>query len=383
MIQIPRSLARKLVAVLRKSVWAASRRKNMPPVLFQVGPAGLSVSTQYEDLAVRTTQRGRQRSESLVVPGQALQTFAAKGNGPVSLERLREDRGIARWEEGRRLHEQEFSSIDPAMLPPFPELPETFQSLGANFLGALDDATGCVALEPGRPSLTFLQLRGTGIIVSTDGKQLLWQTGYSFPWEDDLLVPSTRVFGCKVLQGKPASLGRTATHVVVRAGDWTIALAINPGAKFPDVEVILKNLSTDGTGWVVPRDEVAFLLSELPRMPLETDSPALTLDLGSEVRLRSRDVDRKQGRELVLLRSKVTGPALQVNSNPRFLLRVLKLGFHTFDFAPGKPAHSQEEGRHYVWMPLDSPPLPPNDEDERIYSKRPRGSVSRRGNSSR
>ena len=368
MIEITRSLARKLVAVLQKSVWAASGRKRIPPVLFRTGPQGLAVSTQYEGLAVRYTQRGGHRGDILAVPGQILQACAGEGKTPVRLEQLGADRGIASWEDGKQSHDQEFSATDPESMVSFPESPEDLRLIESNFLAALHDAEGCTAGEDGRFALTYAQLRGAGVIVGTDGKQLLWQTGFSFPWEDDPLVQPTRVFGSKALKRKPVSLGRTATHVVVRCEAWTVALPVKVGLKFPNAEDIIMNLSTDRTRWHVPSDEAAFLIRYLPRIPFEEYRPAVTLDLSPLVRLRSRDQDNGRGMELILQRSTVVGPPLQLTSNPRYLLRALKLGFRTFHHASGQPEHSRDGHRLYAWMPLDFPPLEPNDEDERIYS---------------
>jgi hypothetical protein len=383
MIEITRSLARKLVAVLQKSVWATSGRKRIPPVLFRAGPEGLAVSSQYEGLAVRYTQRGRHRGDILTVPGHVLEVFAGEGKGLVRLQRTREDRGLATWDANGRAHEQEFASPDADGLGAFPECPEDIlQPVEDHFLSAFHDATSCVGSINYRFAVTLIQLRGDGTIVSTDSRQLLWQEGFPFPWDEDVLVPPARVFGSRVFQGKPVAVGRTATHVVVRCDDWTVALPIGVGLKFPNAEDIITNPPTNSTRWHVPSDEAAFLIQHLPRMPFAEDCPAVTIDLSRPVRLRSRDEDSGRGMELVLQRSAVAGPPVQINNDPRLLLRALKLGFRTFDLVPGndrvpaKPAHSREGRRHYVWMPLESPPpLLPSDNDERISSsERPRRS---------
>jgi hypothetical protein len=352
MIEITRSLARKLVAVLQKSVWATSGRKRIPPVLFRVGPQGLAVSSQYEGLAVRYTQRGRHRSQSLVVPGQVLRTCAGEGKAPVRLEQLRGDRGMASWEDGKQSHEQEFLTSDPDEVPPFPEHPERFQPAEDNFLNAFHDATSCAASEDGRYTLANVQLRSTGIIVGTDGRELLWQEGFSFPWGDDVLVPATRVFERKSFQGKPALIGRTAAHIVVRVGDWTIALPVITEGRFPNAEEVIKNLPSDATRWHIPSDEAAFLLDQLRKLPVDEDNQAITIDLGPGVCIRAGTVPQERGIELCLRGSSVSGPAIRINSHPHYLRHALKLGFRTFDLVPTKPIHSREGDRLYLWMPL-------------------------------
>src|SRR5438105_865296 len=99
----------------------------MPPILFRTGPKGLAVSGQYEVLAVRYVQRGRHWSESLAVPGQVLQSVAGEGKSAVHLEKFKEDRALAVWEEGGQAREQEFASPDPDELPSFPDCSTDFQ----------------------------------------------------------------------------------------------------------------------------------------------------------------------------------------------------------------------------------------------------------------
>src|SRR5205814_5856991 len=123
-------------------------------------------------------------------------------------------------------------------LKDFPCEPDKLVSQPLHFLKALDDAAGTAAGEATRYALLHLELRGEkGQLVGTDGKQLLIQGGFSFPWKGDLLVPSLALFGCRELpQDVTVLVGHTESHVTLRVGPWTFHLTINKDGRFPCVE---------------------------------------------------------------------------------------------------------------------------------------------------
>ncbi len=86
--------------------------------------------------------------------------------------------------------------------------------------------------------MTRIQLRGkAGQIVATDGRQLLVQGGFSFPWNDSILIPRVPAFGARELSDQvEVGVGRTKTHVAVKVGRWTFLLAIDTHARFPDAD---------------------------------------------------------------------------------------------------------------------------------------------------
>ena len=80
---------------------------------------------------------------------------------------------------------------------------------GAGFLAALHEATRSAARDGVRFALQRVLLSGSkGEVVASDGRQLLVQGGFSFPWTADLLVPATGLFGCKELNAdSPVQVG--------------------------------------------------------------------------------------------------------------------------------------------------------------------------------
>lgn len=178
-----------------------------------------------------------------------------------------------------------------------------------------------------------------------------WHKGFCFPWEDDVLLPRLSVFGDSRLQRQSALLGRTETQVVCRVGAWTFVCLTGEG-KFPDVERVLPSEESLSTSWEVSSRDAAYLIREVPRLPMEIDHPEIILDLGASVRIVSRCAGAASN-ELDVWESPVAGKSLRLLTDPRYLVRALKLGFRRFDFAGATvPIRAQDSQRLYLWMPL-------------------------------
>ena len=73
-----------------------------------------------------------------------------------------------------------------------------------------DTATNCIQLCP------------DGTINATDGRQLLIQSGFTFPWQDAVLVPRNKVFTSPELpQDQPVAVAQSGDWAAVSAGRWT------------------------------------------------------------------------------------------------------------------------------------------------------------------
>src|SRR5260370_36536586 len=93
-------------------------------------------------------------------------------------------------------------------------------------LGALAEAAATAAEDDSRYALSCLALRGaSGTVAATDGRQVLVQGGFAFPWEGEVLVRRSPLFACRELPRElPVSIGRTGTHVVLRVGPRDLRL---------------------------------------------------------------------------------------------------------------------------------------------------------------
>ena len=144
------------------------------------------------------------------------------------LEQVAAGKAQASWDDGGVPRVLGLDTVTPDRAPVFPDLPADFTPMPPGFLTVLDEACRTAGREPnGRFGLTRIQLRGRrGDVVATDGRQLLIQSGFRLPWDDDILIPRTSVFSCREFAcHEEVLLGRTQTHVVseMRAVDAAAA----------------------------------------------------------------------------------------------------------------------------------------------------------------
>jgi hypothetical protein len=226
----------------------------------------------------------------------------------------------------------------------------------------------------GRLALLRVQLRGkAGQVVATDGKQLLIQRGFAFPWSEDVLVPRVPVFGSKELAGeKNIEVGRTTSHVAVQTGDWTFLLAIDTDSRYPDVNGVIPRTGSQTTCLRMHPDDAVFLAVTIPKLPgRNLEFSPVTLDLGSQAIVRAQEEEeRVHVTEVVLSRSSVSGPPMRLCLDRDYLARALKLGFTELLVpGPSKPVLCQDQHRLYVFMPLDEKAaVPPGKGMHRVAS---------------
>ena len=242
------------------------------------------------------------------------------------------DRTVVRWDDRGIPQSREYDLVTPVdRLEPMPALPATWASNPGELLDALAEATEISIADSPRYSLECLQLQGHhGQVVATDGRQLLVRSGYRFPWPDDLLIKARPIFACRAIpRDQPVEIGRTETHIVIRAGNWTISCEIQKEARFPAVQRVIPTDGEVSTRLRLDAADARFLESALDRLPGgdELNSP-VTLDLNGRIAVRANAPDQpRQVTELVLSRSSYTGSPLCIATNRVFLDRALRLGF--------------------------------------------------------
>lgn len=342
MLKVPRDLARTFRVVLRQSLMAEAPRGPFPVVLAQAEREGLILQASQGDLSLRYRQPGDAGTGVLAFKGELLAQFEGRQADPVRLETVEPGKGRACWTDAGVPRSIEFETAKPETVPVFPALPRQFSSMPGSFLPALTQA----ALSTPRESVR---------VIGSDGKQLLIQGGFVLPWTDDLLVPRVPAFGLKELdEEEPVLVGRTTSHVAVRAGQWTFLLQIDTAGRYPNVDQVIPRPGPQATCLRVHPDDAAFLLKTVPRLPGHKDVFApITLDLGSQAALRVQD-EQGQVTEVVLSRSSVSGPPMRLCLNRRYLTRALQLTFQEMVFlSPDKPMLCRDQDRLYLCMPLE------------------------------
>jgi hypothetical protein len=320
------------------------------------GADGLTIRCQNHRAAIQYHDPGSLPDARIVLPAKALEDFAGQDDTPVTLEAAADKKIVVRWAASgipqRRLYDE--ATIQPSVV--FPALPGQFAENPPGTLKQLDDACQNCADESIRFALTNLQLRGKqGQIVATDGRHAFRQSGFSFPWQGDLLVPRTRVFGSKELDaGSPVRIARVENWAVFNVAPWTIWLAIDTEGRFPQTDDLWP-IAERATSRVELSDEDAwFLAARIGCLPgdQEVNFP-VTLDLNGEVIVRGKSTDQPQPTDLVLSGSIYSGPPRRVNTSRLFVARALRLGFRQFlFFGDSSPLLAVDGPRQYLWMPL-------------------------------
>jgi len=161
------------------------------------------------DAAVEYHAPGEFPADRLCAPFELFADIEARKDDPVKLENAGDGSVTASWQDGNVPQLTQYT-VDDVPGDAFPPLPTSTTSNPPRLLEALRDAMATTDDEALRYATDCIQLRGDGCLLATDGRQILLQNGFEFPWDDELLVPRNLVFGSKDLPGdKPVEVGNT------------------------------------------------------------------------------------------------------------------------------------------------------------------------------
>ena len=371
MLTISRSLARQLRAVLRR-MNRGNGRLEPASVLLTAGRDGLSVSLCSWDHAAVYHQAGSVPADEIAIPLAALDDFAGKSDEPVILEAVSPGKVQARWNDANVPQIVAYECSDGNRKPAVPEAPTQWTNNGPELLRALRDAIETSGELTARPGLNCVQLTGSnGRIAATNGKQLLVQEGYRFPWSEALLVPrSPAVLAKEVPLDASVEVGRTKTHVALRLGNWTFYLRIDADSRFPNIDAVIPRSSQIASRCKIAPEDAGFLLRTLPRLPGQDDEHApVTIDLHDGVVIRAKAAEQGRVTEVVLQRSMASGKAIRFCTDRELLARALNLGFNEIQIVDAATPILCEDGhRRYVWMALERDAISPTADAVRIVS---------------
>lgn len=371
MLGIPRSLARQVRAIFRRTLPKADAHHAR--IVLQAGADGLRLRLHHPDVAAQYHQPDAYTPEVLLLPLEAFARFEGRSDSPVTLERTDQGTIVAQWQDGIVPQVAEYEAGDPEKVTQFPDLPEETLPNEPGFWKALSDATQSAARQGQRCALDHLQLRGrTGSVVATDGRQLLLQSGFRFPWPEDVLIPSSPVFGCPELpRDTPVAVGRTATHICMQAAAWLLFFRIDPDGRYPTAEQAIPSLTGTHTRWRLDPADAVFLAQALPRLPgSDEENAPVTVDLNGHAVVRARTPGQSRATEVLLARSAVSDPPVRFCINRQLLARAVQLGFADIAVVhPDSPLVCQDTRRQFVIMPLGQDlALPPREDVVRIPS---------------
>ncbi len=357
MILIPQTIIRECHGFFRRVVTRYSMLRSEAVVHILGERDGIRIRLSQPDIAIEYHHPSPTESFSLTIPMTALADCEGRGSGTVQIERAKAGKVELRWDHvGVPCHRE--YTLNDASQKPFPPWPSRDSANDPSLLDALDEAMQIPTGGSGRLSLMCIQLRGKqGEVVATDGRQLLIQGGFQFPWKEAVLLPRTPIFGSKELsKGEVVRVAKSETHVHFRIGGWTIALAIETSTRFPNVDAVIPKPDQAIARWHVNADEASALAAMLDKLPAAKEEHApVTLDLARPVVIRARGEDEKRCTDVALPRSRIDGKTLRVAVNRRYLQQALRLGFRSVLITgPDKPLMCQEGKRMYVCVPIDS-----------------------------
>jgi hypothetical protein len=366
MIELSRLLVRQLRTVIRRTLGVTKSAEANTFVHFHASSTGLTIRAVGQDAAVSYTQPGDFEPQSLAVTMEALAKCEDRYATPVQFDQASANTVLISWHEAAipRMHEHTVGKV-PA--EKFPELPEALVACDPGLFSALREAVDTTDENASRYALGQICLRGSaGQIVATDGKQLLVQSGFAFPWQEGVLVPALDIFGCKeLLTDQPIQVGKTDTHVVLQTGPWTLFLAINKEGKYPRIEEILTNPATATSRLQIGDADAIFLQESIPSLPgADETNHGVTLDLNGKVLVRAKAANASQGMELLLSSSRLSGDACSVAINRKYLARATRLGLRRVCLSKsGGNLQAYDDRRQYIWAVLEKQAIIPASED--------------------
>ena len=375
MLTITRKLAEQLRKVFRQAL-STNSRSPMPPVEFIGSRQGLRIRCHTQEAAVEFRLDGEQAAETILAPWELLTDTA--GSGRERVVELRRENGhvLASWQNGSVPRAAQYDTPVETEYP-WPDSPEHLTENPPELLRALADATATADTAPSpRYAVHCLQLCGAeGKIVATDGRQLLVQRGFNFPWEEELLVPASRVFGSAELEsGSPVLVGKTEDWFTLQAGQWTFWSKINKDGRFPTVERHLCEPEAAVTDVELSPSDRMFLAENVPNLPGdELPHAPVTLDVNGTVAVRAQGQDPGSRMELALTGATCGGEPVRVLINRAYLTRAARLGFQRLClFGDKQPIMAADDSRRYVWAALDAKScVEPSDTMTRIESPAP------------
>jgi len=370
LIQITRSLARQLKTIFRRAITESGRGTVNQPVLLHAGSDGLRVRIASHEVAAEYHDPSPRDPDAAYIPFDLLKDCEAKTDDVVQIEMATEDRLLATWNDHYVPQMKQYDI--PSREDFFPDWPDAFTDNPPALAGALHAAMETASSESTRYSLNCVQLQGAGSIVATDGRQMLLQSGFEFPWDEDLLIPRRLVFGSSELpRGTNVQIGRSDGWVWFRMGRWSFAFAINEEGRFPPVESNIPDAEHAAASIQIDSHDADFLAKSMKQLPGTRDiNSPVTVDANGSVAVRSKSEDAPHPVELLLANSTRSGQAQCFNTDRTFLRRALNLGFRELHvFAPDQPILCADDRRKYIWAVLTSDDaVKPSDDTVQISS---------------
>ncbi len=352
LITISRALIRRLRITFSRGLGITARQTG-PAIDFQCGQQGLFIRTQNDHIALEYHLPGEQPDLSFAVPFDFLRRCEGTKDELVTLS-LAGESVTAEWTDSGIPQTAQFEQT---VFGDFPSQPEQMVANPARLLEALGAAAEVADNDSSRYALNHLRLRShDGQIAASDGRQLLLQSGFSFPWDDEILIPANRLLSSSDLRSNAeVQIGRTEDWTCLRSGPWTVLLMINKKDRFPQVDDVAPSANSVASTMLISDTDAEFISKAVKRLPSNDDlNHPVTVDLNGAVSIRAQGTDDPQPTEIVLTSSSRDGDAIKISTNRHFLAQAVQMGFRAVEVhGQETPLVCREPDRTYVWAALD------------------------------
>ena len=344
-------------AILRRSKISKQSAGIAPRLVVAASGDRYALRAISESVAVELSVPATCLSGTIVLPLDVLQVCEGHSEDPVTIRQTANDRVSVEWIDQRIPQVREYDPLLGDDQSSFPAKPEELSTNQSSIWSALRDAVGSAEKARTRYALDCLQLRGqTGQIVATDGQQALAQSGFTFPWTNDVLIPALDVLGCRELpQDVPVSIGRDIDWVTLVIGGWTVAVKVEKDAHFPKIDTVIPSTASTRSRLNLTNEDAQFLIAALPKLPSEDECHwPVTVELNGHVAIRGKAAGDSPPTELILSHSRLHGEPVRWQTNRKLLTRAVRLGFRDVCLTdPEAPAMCDDGQRQFVWAVLN------------------------------
>lgn len=351
MIQLTRKHIRTLRTTIRQSLGITNARR-APAITLRAHPREVRIQAATDTIAIQCKCAGNYQPDCFAIPYEAFAACEGKQTDLVSFIR-RDDTVVLEWSDAGIPQSVQFPASEPMEMPPDPD---KLTSIDPQFLAAMAEAVATTETESTRYALNCIRLRGSdGQIAATDSAQALMQTGFAFPWTDEVLVATSDAFTSQEFASADAvQIGRSADWVSIQANSITLHLQIEKEKRFPNIDLQIPTNGSAATTLSLSEVDIDFMQTSLKRLPGASEHNApITVDLNGVVAIRAVAEDQSNPTELVLSNSRRIGAELRFNTDRTFLTRAAELGFRDIQLRSNEaPACCHDDRRTYIWALL-------------------------------
>ena len=339
-------------------VTKAGLTKNNPNqnVQFLSGPQGLTLLFMNGDFSMSFDIASTPLDAPFSLKWDDVKELAAKPEGEVRFD-LIPDKAVAAWTikgvpQQKPLDRYEINAVEP-------NLPTECQDIHHGYFDALANAARCADCDNHKYALGGAALAGDAAqIVATNGRIMLVQDGFKFPWEDLIICPIPKLFGSKELRelGKEPKIGSIPDHVYIESGPMKLWLKQIDG-RFPNYRNIIPETETFTEITIDPKD-AKFVIDRIENLPGSDKKPGvffgveLCSDAKRGIFVRSYDETNATATELRLGRSTFLGYDVECAMDRHFLKAALQFGCLEIFLKEDEPLVGRRDGATFVWMPL-------------------------------